>query len=90
MAHSVAPSQNCYYGRDMETTPSNLRLLSQALAERVLGTPLTDWVQARRARGMSWERIASDLRAQEPLLDVTGETLRRWHAARPIQPRRTA
>ncbi len=72
----------------MATNPSNLRLLSQALAERVLGEPLHKWVQARRDRRMSWNRIAHDLRATEPLLDVTGETLRRWHQARPIQPDR--
>jgi DNA-binding transcriptional MerR regulator len=37
---------------------------------------------------MSWNRIAHELRLAEPLLDVTGETLRRWHQARPIQPDR--
>lgn len=75
----------------MASNPSALRLLSYALAERVLGTPLRHWIEDRRTRGMSWNRIAEDLRTEVPQLDLTGETLRRWHTARPIQPdRRTA
>ena len=56
----------------------NTRTDRQALIEGSLtGTTLPEYVQTRRASGLSWRRIALDL-GRDTGHDVTGEALRQW------------
>lgn len=57
----------------VRTTPT------QRLADLLLPTTLSDFVQARRDTGRSWRLIARDLHEQTGgQIDVTAETLRGW------------
>jgi hypothetical protein len=57
-------------------TPS--RTDKQQLADLLLGQPVEDWVAARRP-GLSWERIAVELRdATDRRVEVSGNQLRLW------------
>lgn len=51
------------------------------MIERRLGEPFADYVNSRRAAGMSWRRIANDilLRTGE---DISYEALRMWFQGR--------
>ena len=49
------------------------------LADYLLPGGLEEFVKTRRATGMSWRRIALDIRdATDRQIDVTYELLRRW------------
>ncbi|MBP6729238.1 MAG: hypothetical protein KA129_06425 [Microthrixaceae bacterium] len=50
---------------------------TQQLAEIKLGTPIDEWVAARRTSGDSWRTIARDLYTETGLV-VSDETLRQW------------
>ena len=54
---------------------------TEQLAEMILGEPVRDWIEKRRARGTSWRFIARDLyESTSGRIDVTHETLRNWVA----------
>lgn len=57
----------------MRTTPTH------RLADLLLPTTLSDFVQERRTAGRSWRLIARDLHQEtDGEVDVTAETLRGW------------
>lgn len=52
---------------------------TQRLADLLLGRPLREYVDEKRAAGLSWRRISQALAADtEGSVDVTHETLRSW------------
>lgn len=51
---------------------------TQKLADHMLGGNLADYVMTRRAKRVSWRRIALDLR-DDLGIDVTHETVRNWY-----------
>ena len=54
---------------------------TQRLADHMLDGTLTHYVTSRRSKGVSWRRIALDLR-DDVGIDVTHETVRSWYWAR--------
>jgi len=53
----------------------------QKLARLLLGRPVDQWIQERRAAGRSWRLITRDLyEATNGQIDVTHETVRAWAA----------
>lgn len=55
------------------------RTMKHRLADALLGTPLVSYVNDRRERGLSWDRIARDLeRDTNGEVFVSGNTLRMW------------
>jgi hypothetical protein len=57
---------------------SDRRLLVQAHFDRLDKGPVGQWIQDNRAAGMSWSRMSYALRDLTGL-EVSYETLRRWH-----------
>src|SRR5690349_1808914 len=59
------------------------------LVEQRLGTPITEWVQARRDRGRPWEAIAAEMTDVLGLPDyvapISRQLLQKWCAAAPIE-----
>lgn len=52
---------------------------TQRLAETLLQQPLEAWVGERRGAGMSWRKVATELRiATGGIVCVNRETLRAW------------
>lgn len=49
------------------------------LVDRILNGGLADFIGTARNAGHSYERIAKML-YEEHAIDVTGETVRKWHA----------
>lgn len=64
-----------------ESTGSSVSSPTYRLADTLLKGQFRPFVATRRAAGLSWRRIASELRdATENEVDVTDETLRVWFA----------
>lgn len=54
---------------------------SQRLAALILRQPLRDWIETRRAAGLSWRAIAAELDdITAGQVAVTGESVRLWSA----------
>lgn len=52
------------------------------LADLLLGRPVVEFVEERRANGRAWHEIAYDLRdATDGEITVSGEALRQWVAS---------
>jgi hypothetical protein len=58
---------------------SDRRLLVQAHFDRLGLGPVGQWIQDRREESMSWGRMSRVL-YEITNMDVSYETLRRWHA----------
>ena len=51
----------------------------QRLATILLGEPVADWLQAKRAMGMSWRSIANHLEDEtDGQVSVSHESVRQW------------
>lgn len=59
--------------------PSDRRLLVQAHFDRLGLGDVGTWIEARREAHQSWARMSRDM-WELTGLDVSYETLRRWHA----------
>jgi len=59
------------------------------LVEQRLGTPITEWVQARRDRRKPWDAIAAEMTAELGLPDyvapISRQLLQKWCAAAPLE-----
>lgn len=59
-----------------------MRTPAQHLADLLLDRPVEEWARERRARGLSWRRIALELRdVTGGKVDVAPATLIAWDAA---------
>lgn len=59
-----------------------MRTPAQHLADLLLDQPVETWVHERRGRGMSWRRIALEMRdATEGKVDVSPTTVMAWDTA---------
>lgn len=60
-----------------------MQTATQRLADLLLGQPVMEWVDERRAKGLSWRKVAIELRDRtEGEIDVAPATLIAWDAAR--------
>lgn len=64
---------------DERPAQSDRRMLVQSHFDRLGLGPVGQWIQARRAENMSWGRMSRVLHDLTHM-DVSYETLRRWHA----------
>lgn len=62
---------------------SDYRRIAEALFEDRYGQPLLDWIADRKEAGLTWRKVAQELRdTTGGLLDVAPQTLINWQADR--------
>jgi hypothetical protein len=60
-------------------TPMGVRYPNAAIASRLLGEDVTDWINRRRDAGKTWRAIQRELvDATDGVIDVVHETVRAW------------